>query len=350
MAGKTAMTPRENWLRCIEFRGPEWIPVQVAISGGTWQRYGRALADVVAPHPRLVTAPADLPDVRPEVYDAARAEEVVYDIFGCGWINLHPGLEGLVVSNPLADWSAWPSYTFPDPLSAEAGFPQDWDAVVANVRAQKEAGQLTWGGADRFFERLHFLRGYENLMMDFADAPPQLGELIYAVEAYVAARVDKWISAGVYIIAFGDDLGLQDRMMVSIDTFRRWLRPSYERLAQRCRDAGVHVQLHSDGYTLPLLPELLDMGVSMVNPQDLVNGLDNIRDLCGGKVCVLLDIDRQSVLPFGTPEEVRAHIRRCVDVLRRPEGGLAMVIGIYPDVPLANIDAVLTAFEDFCLA
>jgi hypothetical protein len=344
------MTPRENWLRCIEFRGPEWIPVTVAISAGTWKRYGRALTDVVAPHPRLVTAPGGLPDVEPEVYDAARAEEIVRDPFGCGWINLHPGLEGIVVEHPLADWSAWPDYKLPDPLSAETGWPQDWDAVVAGIRATRDAGELAWGGADRFFERVHFLRGFENLMMDFAEGPPQLVELIDAVEAYLAARVDKYVAAGVDVIGFGDDLGLQDRMMMSLDTFRRWLRPSYERLFRRCRDAGVHVQMHSDGYTLPLLDEFADMGVSMVNPQDLVNGLENIRDACAGRVCVFLDIDRQSVLPFGTPAEVRAHLRRCVDVLSRPEGGLAMVIGIYPDVPLANIDAVLTAFEDFCLA
>ena len=137
--------------------------------------------------------------------------------------------------------------------------------------------------------------------------------------------------------------------MVSPETFRRWFKPAYEKMMAPAREAGIHVLLHSDGYTLPLLPIFMEMGADVVNPQDLVNGLDNIARVCKGKVCVLLDIDRQSILPFGTPQQVRDHIRRCVEKLYLPEGGLAMIIGIYPDVPLENIDAVLSAFNDYCL-
>jgi hypothetical protein len=345
------MTPRENWLRCVEFRRPEWIPVDVAIAGATWLRHGRDLWEVARRHPRLVAVAEEFTPLDASAFPGSYRDGPDHvDVWGCTWRNLHPGLEGIVVGHPLEDWAAWGDYRMPDPLSAETGWPQDWEAVKEGVRRAREEGRVASGGADRFFERLHFLRGFENLMVDFLIGPPELGELIEALEAYLTARVDKWIEAGVDVIGFGDDLGLQDRTMVSTQTFRRWLRPAYERLWRRCRDAGVHVGMHSDGYTLPLLREFTEMGCSVVNPQDLANGLENIAAACKGKVCVNLDIDRQTVLPFGTSAQVREHIRRCVEVLGSPEGGLTMVIGIYPDVPLQNIGAVLSSFEEFCLS
>lgn len=343
------MTQRENWLRCVEFRRPEWIPVEVSIAAATWIRYGEALFEVAKRHPRLVAVGEEYRPIDPSSLAGRYGGGESVDEWGCVWRNVHPGLEGQVVGHPLADWAAWREYRLPDPLSPETGWPQDWEATKEQVRRTKEEGRVAWGGADRFFERLHFLRGFENLMIDFVEGPPELAELIEALETYLRVRVDKWIEAGVDAIAFGDDLGLQDRTMISLETFRRWLRPTYERLWRRCREAGVHVAMHSDGYTLPLLSEFIEMGCSIVNPQDLVNGLENIAAVCKGKVCVNLDVDRQSLLPFGTPQQVREHIRRCVEVLGAAEGGLMMIIGIYPDVPLENIEAVLTAFEDFCL-
>jgi uroporphyrinogen decarboxylase len=343
------VTERENWLRAIEFRGPAWIPVQVSIAPATWLRYGERLRALVSQHPRLLPAPPEVlpdPGALPGRY---RAGEDYVDEWGCRWRNLHTGLEGIVVGHPLADWAAWRHYRLPDPLSPETGWPADWQATVENVRRAKQNGQLTWGYTDRFFERLHFLRGFENLMIDFLEGPPQLGELIDALVEYLGARVRKWIEAGVDVVTFGDDLGLQDRPMISVETFRRWLRPAYERLMLPCREAGIHVLFHSDGYILPLLPDFMAMGVSIVNPQDLVNGLENIAAVCKGQVCIHLDIDRQSILPFGTPDQVRAHVRRCVETLYLPAGGLSLIIGLYPDVPLDNLAAVLQAFEDYCL-
>ncbi|MBC7287153.1 MAG: hypothetical protein H5T86_03735 [Armatimonadetes bacterium] len=343
------MTDRENWLRTIEFRCPEWIPVTVAISPATRLEHGEALRAILEKYPRLVTADQSFPPDPHQLPGRYRAGAEFVDEWGCRWANLRDGLEGQVIDHPLADWAAWKDYQLPDPLSPESGWPSDWEAEVRRIKEAKERGQLAWGSADRFFERLIFLRGFENLMIDLAENSPMLAELMDALVEYILARVHKWVEAGVDIIAFGDDFGLQDRPMVSPETFRRWFKPAYEKMMRPAREAGIHVKLHSDGYTLPLLPIFIEMGASVVNPQDLVNGLDNIASTCKGKVCVLLDIDRQRILPFGRPEEVRAHIRRCVETLYLPEGGLAMIIGIYPDVPLENIDAVLSAFYDYCL-
>ncbi len=340
------MTDRENWLRCIEFRNPEWIPVIVAIQPATWWQWGEKLRQVTRKYPRLVATPDKDPDPNalPPPY---RLGESI-DEWGCKWRNVREGLEGIVVENPLDDWAKWRDYKLPDPLASE-GFPRDWDAYVRSVQEAKRRGQLASASPGLLFERLIYLRGFENLMIDFMEGPPQLGELIDALTEWLFIRTRKLVEAGVDLMSFGDDMGLQDRPMISPETFRKWLRPAYEKLWRYCRENGVHVFMHSDGYTIPLIEQFIEMGCSVVNPQDLVNGLDNIARVAKGKVCICLDIDRQSIVPFGTPEQIDQHIRRCVEALWLPEGGLSMIIGIYPDVPPENVDAVLNAFSKYCL-
>ena len=92
---------------------------------------------------------------------------------------------------------------------------------------------------------------------------------------------------------------------------------------------------------------LIGAGVSVLNIQDRVNGIDSIRERVKGRVCIDLDIDRQLIVPFGSPETIRSHIREAVFKLGSEKGGLIMYSEIHADVPLENIDAVCTAFEDF---
>jgi len=81
--------------------------------------------------------------------------------------------------------------------------------------------------------------------------------------------------------------------------------------------------------------------VSILNIQDLVNGVDNIRRKLKGKVCIDLDIGRQKILPFGKPQYVKEHVKRAVRTLNSPEGGL--MIQVYPcsPTPPKNIEALM---------
>ena len=92
--------------------------------------------------------------------------------------------------------------------------------------------------------------------------------------------------------------------------------------------------------------ELIDAGVSILNLQDLVNGVDNIRRRLKGKTCINLDIDRQKIVPFGTPQEVKRHISKVVSALNASQGGFMMTAGIYPPTPLENIEALCEALEE----
>jgi uroporphyrinogen-III decarboxylase len=195
--------------------------------------------------------------------------------------------------------------------------------------------------------RLYYLRGFENLMIDIATEEPRLDELIEMVRGYCRARVEKWLSLGVECMYFGEDLGTQTASMISPRHFARYVTPVYKELFGSCKARDVIVKLHSDGYIMELVDELLSAGLDILNPQDLCNGIDEIARALKGRVCIDLDIDRQKIVPFGKPAEIRELIEEEVRKLGSPEGGLSFVVGMYPPTPPENVDAVLGALEDF---
>ena len=87
--------------------------------------------------------------------------------------------------------------------------------------------------------------------------------------------------------------------------------------------------------------------MNIINLQDLAHGIDNIARELKGRVCIDLDIDRQSTVPFGSRQEILDLIEQEIRVLGSPQGGLTMVIGIYPPTPPENVAAVLTALERY---
>jgi len=129
--------------------------------------------------------------------------------------------------------------------------------------------------------------------------------------------------------------------------FREFIKPSYQRLMQSARDAGCVVHVHADGDLRMLLPDLLDCPVDVINLQDLVNGIDWIAEHLTGKVCVDLDVDRQSITALGDPVQIDALMRTEVERLGSPQGGLMLIYGLYPGVPLQNVKAVMDAMERY---
>jgi uroporphyrinogen-III decarboxylase len=113
------------------------------------------------------------------------------------------------------------------------------------------------------------------------------------------------------------------------------------------REAGCAIRMHSDGDIRALADDLVDSGVEILNLQDLVNGIDWIQSRFAGRVCIDLDIDRQNITRFGTPAQIDAHIREAVEKLGSRKGGLMMVYGLYPGIPLENVSALMDAMETY---
>jgi len=130
------------------------------------------------------------------------------------------------------------------------------------------------------------------------------------------------------------------------ERFRKYLAPAYSKMFTPAREKGVHVLLHSDGHIIEVADDLIRAGVTILNPQDLVNGIENIQRRLKGKVCIDLDIDRQRTVPFGTPREVKRHVHKIVSALNEPTGGFMITVGIYPPTPIENIEALCEALEE----
>jgi uroporphyrinogen decarboxylase len=135
--------------------------------------------------------------------------------------------------------------------------------------------------------------------------------------------------------------------MLSPDHFRKYIKPSYQRLMQPARDKGLLIHMHSDGDIRDLVDDIIEGGVESLNLQDLVNGIDWIAERFAGKICIDLDIDRQEITPYGTPQQVDDLIREEVEKLSTPQGGLTMIYGLYPGVPLVNVKALMSAMERY---
>lgn len=345
------MTHRENVLRAIRFERPEWIPMQFAINPACWNHYPQeSLLELMDTHPLLFpgwSRPA-VP-VQPEFSRVARKNSPYTDDFGCLWQTTEDGITGTVTRHPLGEWEALAEYVFPDPEACTGIGPIDWTTTTADITAAKNRGDLTWGGLrhGHTFLQLCDLRGYQNLLFDMADGTPELMTVMERLEAFNAGIVSRYCEAGVDIMGYAEDLGMQKGPMLSPEHFRRYIKPTYQRLMRPARERGIIVHMHSDGDIRDLVEDLIDGGVEVLNLQDLVNGIDWIAERFAGKTCIDLDIDRQAITYGGTPAQIDELIRIEVDKIGRREGGLMMVYGLYPGVPLANVKALMDAMERY---
>jgi len=334
------MTETENYLKAAEFRYPQWIPFNVNLMPGTWQKYRENLEELVMRHP-LIFGSYEKGSSDFDALPGSYQEGEYTDEWGCVWRNVHSGLMGQVVFHPLSDWNNFKDYEPPDPLAE-----RDWETIKKQFEEAKKEGNLASGGGGSMFHRLCFLRGFENLMIDIATDSPALHDLIDMVFQYNIKQVEKLLEIGANMIHFGDDLGIQNRLPMSPEHFRKYLGPCYARIFGTCRKAGAHVYLHTDGNIVEIMEDLIEYGVTILNPEDYPNGLDAIASKCKGKVCVDLTFAQQ-YFPFLTPQRIFNYFEEVVVKLGSKEGGLMWYVEIDPDVPLENIEAIFQAVEKY---
>lgn len=316
------MSAHSDRMKAMLFDTPDAIPVGAYFLPAAWMKYREALDEIVARHPILFGEPQPDRDYDANPATTYHAGQHV-DAWGCVWSNLVDGMEAIVTGHPLKTRADVRRLTMP---VEDSGFPHGF-----------------------MFLRLTDLRGFEEAMVDFAEEPPELQMLVEIVTAYnlrqAALRLRDLRQPG-QIVSFGDDLGMQTSLPISPRKWRKYLKPAYAAIYRPFREAGHYVYMHTDGHILEIIPDLIEVGVNVVNPQSRANGLDNLAAVCKGKVCVDLDLDRQ-LFPFATPKEIDAHVREAVEKLGSREGGLWLKAEMNYEVPLENIEAVCAALERY---
>jgi len=113
-------------------------------------------------------------------------------------------------------------------------------------------------------------------------------------------------------ILFQDEWGTQRQLIINPKTWRELFKPYYKKLFDTVHNSGRHVHFHTDGNTLDIIPDLIEIGVDVLNPQFSAVNLENLAKIAAGRVCIRSDIDRQYILTRATPEEVDLYVKKII--------------------------------------
>ncbi len=339
-----------NTVRAIRFERPEYIPLVFWINPACWHHYQRdVLLELMAEHhilfPEFSAGDVPLPELDPW----ERAGKPYTDAWGCVWETTDDGITGTVTRHPVSHWQALEGFAPPNPAGTNGMKKVDWSAIREEILRAESMGKHCVGSLEHghTFLRLSYLRGYENLLFDMADEDARIWKLIEMVETFNIGVARRYIDSGVAMMCYPEDLGMQRGPLISPGHFHSYIKPIYERLMRPAHENGCLVHMHSDGDIRDLIGDLAVSGVDALNLQDLVNDIDWIAVNLKGRVCIDLDIDRQQITRFGTAKQIDGLIREEVEKLGSPEGGLMMIYGLYPGVPLENVKALMDAMERY---
>jgi len=305
---------------------PETVPITINILPAAWLHYGEDLRRIVSEYPQFFPKILDLEKIRNKLDPQYRVGQWT-DEWGCVWSNL---IEG--------NWA----YVTGHPLKSE-------EDIMALKIPDNRDGNLPHGF---FYLRLLDLCGFEFAMELFADEEEPLQVLIDKVVTYNCYQIDvllqKQAKRQDNFYSFGDDNGMQHGLAIGAERWRKYIKPAYKKMYSKIHQANPNavIWMHTDGCIWEVMPDMIETGVTMINPQFGSNGLENLVEVCRRKqiIPIHLDIDCQR-FPFATPVQLQEHVRECVQSFYLPEGGLALNVEFNYDTPLSNMAALLEALE-----
>lgn len=237
------------------------------------------------------------------------------DEWGAVWKNLGNTRLGEVKEFPLKEWSDLDHMPIPDIQD-----PARWNGMEA---ARDQAGErFMLAGGISIYERVTFLRGQENTWMDIHDCPAALGGLIDLLVDMNLAAIRRFASYGADGYILCDDWGLQNRLMIAPAAWRKIWKPHYARIFAAAHKAGMLTFLHSCGYIVDILDDLIEIGLDVVHMDQQENmGLELLGERFGGRLTFFSPVDIQNTMARGNLDEIRAYCREMVAHLNRPQGG-----------------------------
>jgi uroporphyrinogen decarboxylase len=336
------MQSRERVKRAIKFQKPDRVPISHAVLPAAQLKYGQALDDILTEYREdfgwdyMDNLP--LKNFPPQ-YKQGRNR----DDFGTVWQVEWMGICGIPVEWPIKDLSCYDEYQWPDDFTAGPPAGRQYSGHMCGFDDRWYAR----GAWFTYFEQLQQLRGMENFMMDMAVESKEFYRLLDDLLAFNLRWIDRWTKLEYDGLHFGDDWGGQRSLLIRPETWRRIFKPRYAQMFSRTHDAGMDVWYHSDGYINDIFGDLIEVGVDVINCQVAVVSHDWIAANAQGKVAFRTDIDRQFILPFGSPAQVREEVHRTFETCGTQEGGLIACGEASPDVPLENIRAMYQAFREY---
>ncbi len=291
--------------------------------------------------------------VRPYRPEEDDGEQEFTDTWGVHW-RKPPRGHYYVVRNPLGelDLTIKEVEEYPWPEPSRAGLEELRDEVKKLRETSERA--LVLSLPSRLFAQGQRLTGFANWLLFLAKEPRLAEALLEGIVEHNLARARVLLKAVgdlVDIVAFADDLGMQESTIISPEMYRRLIKPYQERFFSEVRSlTGAALFFHSCGSVAPFIEDFIEMGLDILNPvQTSARGMEpeSLKERFGGRIVFWGGIDSQRVLPFGTPQEVREEVERKLKQLG-PVGYIPYSIhNIQPEVPPENILAMMEAIAEF---
>jgi len=338
-------TRREQVIRAIEHRDPEYVPGWLNFfARETRDRHGEALEALMDLHEDdvVVSVLSTFPPM-------AEMPQGWADEWACTWDRSPEGVGAVGAGSPLHEsWdrlSWYLDYGLPG-LGQRADI-LDRVAVAREANPDRYVAATTYLGV---FERLRCLRGAENLLTDLYLHPEELATLRDAIAKENADQIRGAGARGADAVLLADDYGTQHAMLISPQHWRLFFRDCYAQLVDTIHEQGMHAWFHSCGHIRPIIPDLIEIGFDLLHPlQPSSMDLAEIAGTFRGQICFGGGIDVQALLPVAEPEEVENEIRRLIDLLDGPHGGYVMAPtnSIMPETPLENIEAMVRTAGEY---
>ena len=334
-----ALTRKERVERALHRQKVDRLPIQI--------NYTQAMGEKLAAH--LDVSAEDLPDrldnhlLRVDItYRRPLRDDskVAYDWWGVGWSTETEGYWPVDV--PLANPEALDTFAWPNPHD-----PHLLDEAKQSVTADGGQHFIVPNLGFCLFERAWSLRGFEPFLMDLILNPGFVEELLERITEIQVVLARRFVALGVDGGYLGDDYGAQKGMLFSPRLWRAVFKPRLARIFAVFRDANLPVIMHSDGDIAPILPDLVEIGLTALNPvQPEVLDHAWLRREFGDRLAFYGGVSNQTALSRGTPPDVRAAVDVCVRTLA-PDG-TGLLLGpshrMMEEIPLENVDALLAAF------
>ncbi len=270
------------------------------------------------------------------------------DEWGVGWkaapyeTRFGSGIYTELNVHPLADEKALDGYVPPDPED-----PLLYKAAQELIDNYKEEYWIVGVTVTTIWETAWALRGLADLLMDLVENRELADRILDIPHRYHLEAAKRLVAMGVDMIWLGDDVGSQQGMIMSPDLWRAVLKPRLAEFIHTLKEInpGLKIAYHSCGNVAPIVGDLVDIGLDVLNPiQPACMNPEHLKDAYGGRLCFWGSVDVQKTLPFGTPEDVRREVEERIRILGR-NGGLLLgpTHHVQLDTPMENFWAMINA-------
>ena len=278
------------------------------------------------------------------------------DEFGITWkqVPYSSGFYWEVVQHPLAEATLDDVDNYAWPSTEDPGFTVGLAEAAKSLYEETDFAIVADSGYQNIWEPAYLMRGFSRMLTDLLVNPEIASSIMTKILEINISITGQFLDAvGPYIqvIRTSDDLASQENVMFPPDTYRRMLKPLHKKFFDFIKTkTKAKIFFHSCGNIAPLIGDLAEIGVDIINPVQVsaLGDTAELKSIFGEKVVFWGGVDTQKILPHGTVEEVEAEVHQRIKDLA-PRGGfvLASVHNMQPDVPPQNIIAMAKAVKKF---